>query len=424
LKPRVLTRDEHGITHEMIDADALRVVERLKEAGYTAYLVGGSVRDLLTGSKPKDYDISTSALPDEIKEVFRRSCLLIGRRFRLAHIRVGRKIFEVSTFRAGNNEEEELIVRDNIWGSPEEDATRRDFSINGLFYDPEEECVIDYVGGWEDLQTRTIHSIGTPEARFRQDPVRMIRLLKFRARFGFAMADDCLNALETCKEEIVKSAPARVLEELLRMLESGASHDFFKLMLEHELLNYIIPELAESMQSEVGEEIFAYLKLIDEIHSRNERVQLRRAVLAAALLFPLVNRELEAYMNTKEKVPHLGEVTLICWNVVREVFSNSFTHFPKKLSSNTVYILTTQYRMTPLSGKKSKRLRFLSDHDFPHALHFLQMRALLDPQLRDTYFDFDELHKKAKKNGVPQPRRRPSRGRRSGRPRRARPPTS
>src|SRR6185503_17825507 len=206
--------EEHGLSLQHIDLDALYVMEKLRAAGFVAYLVGGSVRDLLLNQKPKDFDISTSAQPEEIKKLF-RNCILIGRRFRLAHIRFGKKTLEVSTFRSGATESDELIVRDNVWGSPEEDATRRDFTINGLFYDPATQEVIDYVDGYDDLQKKTLRTIGQPYIRFRQDPVRMLRLLKFQARFGFNVDSPSQIALVECRAEIVKSAPARILEELL-----------------------------------------------------------------------------------------------------------------------------------------------------------------------------------------------------------------
>ena len=185
---------DHDIDAAQIDKDAINIIQRLLDAGFSAYLVGGSVRDLLLKRVPKDYDISTSARPEQVKELFRRQCILIGRRFRLAHIRYGHKIFEVSTFRAGENESD-LIVQDNLWGTPEEDVMRRDFTINGLFYDPTSHTVIDYVGGWEDIHKKVLRSIGNPMVRFRQDPVRMIRLLRFTSRTGFAVDSETKEAM-------------------------------------------------------------------------------------------------------------------------------------------------------------------------------------------------------------------------------------
>jgi poly(A) polymerase len=203
VRPKTYVTGDHDIDHSLIDADALWVLKKLKDAGYIAYLVGGSVRDLLIKEAPKDFDISTNAKPEEIKDVFKRQCLLIGRRFRLAHIRFGHKVIEVATFRSGDNESD-LIIRDNQWGSEEEDVLRRDFTINGLCYDPTTRTIIDYVGGWEDIHKKLLRSIGDPRVRFKQDPVRMIRLLKFRARIAFEIEEDSKKALLECRDELLK----------------------------------------------------------------------------------------------------------------------------------------------------------------------------------------------------------------------------
>ncbi|HAB99553.1 MAG TPA: polynucleotide adenylyltransferase PcnB, partial [Parachlamydiales bacterium] len=165
MQPKIYTVDEHRILPEKIDSHAFYVIEKLRDAGHSAYLVGGGVRDLLLGQKPKDFDVSTSASPEEIKALF-RNAILIGRRFRLAHIRFGQKIIEVATFRSGDTEAPDLIVRDNVWGSEEEDVLRRDFTINGLFYNPREQTVIDYVQGYPDLEQRILRTIGQPDLRF------------------------------------------------------------------------------------------------------------------------------------------------------------------------------------------------------------------------------------------------------------------
>ena len=229
MQAKIFHATDHDIDHHQIDRDALYVINRLKEAGFEAYLVGGGVRDLLIKKTPKDFDISTSARPEQIKQLFGRNCILIGRRFRLAHVRFGHKILEVATFRAGENDSD-LIIQDNVWGSPEEDVMRRDFTINGLFYDPTNHSVIDFVGGWEDIHKKVLRTIGEPNVRFKQDPVRMIRLLKFQARYNFEIVPEVQKALTNCKEELIKSSPARILEEIFRMLESGYSSPFFHLM--------------------------------------------------------------------------------------------------------------------------------------------------------------------------------------------------
>jgi poly(A) polymerase len=239
-----------GLARELIDADADKVVRRLARHGHKAYLVGGCVRDLLLERTPKDFDVATSATPNEIKDLF-RNCRIIGRRFRLAHVFFGPKIIETSTFRAnprqdedGDEEDELLIRRDNVFGSETEDARRRDFTINGLFYDVEAETVIDHVGGMTDLQARLVRTIGDPEIRFREDPVRMLRAVKFAARLGFTIEPATHAALLHHRAEILKCAPPRVLEEVYRLLRGGAARRSMELLLETGLATFLSPQLA------------------------------------------------------------------------------------------------------------------------------------------------------------------------------------
>ncbi len=422
MEPNIYFPEDHSLDESLIDDDALFILKKLRDAGHTAYLVGGSVRDILTNQKPKDFDISTSALPEQIKAIFKRSCLLIGKRFRLAHIRFGRKIFEVSTFRAGDPGETELIVRDNEWGTPEEDARRRDFSINALFYDPHHKTVIDYVEGWHDLKAGLLKSIGSPEVRFRQDPVRMIRLLKFHARFHFEIRPECLKALQACRREITKSSPARVLEELLRMLESGHGKEFFELLSKHGLLELLIPDLDRSLKGKEGPKIFEFLETADIIHQKNQTITLERSILLSCLLFPIVEAHISDHERRHKKNPNLGEIQLICWSVLKASMTNAFTHFPRKISSLCIYILMTQYRLTPLVKKKQTRNRFLSDKTFPLALRFLKIRALVDDSLSDLFYEWEKLmrqtgHHQDKKPKYLSNKRKPRRGKkRSARP--------
>jgi poly(A) polymerase len=235
-----------------IDPDADRVVRKLTRAGYKAYLVGGCVRDLLVGRKPKDFDVATSATPNEIKATFRNS-RIIGRRFRLAHVFFGSKIIETSTFRANPRDEDDhdlLIRRDNVFGTETEDARRRDFTINGLFYDVEREEVIDHVGGLADLDARLIRTIGDPDIRFQEDPVRMLRAIKFAARLGFGFDPATWRALLRWRSEISKCAPPRLLEEVHRLLRGGAARRSFELLVETGVLAVLSPYLAGLLEGE------------------------------------------------------------------------------------------------------------------------------------------------------------------------------
>lgn len=224
--PRILSRPEHIISRKNIDPDAVRVLYRLKNAGFVAYLVGGGVRDLLLERQPKDFDIATSAHPQQVRKLF-RNCFIVGRRFRLAHVRFGRKVIEVSTFRRASSPDEgdTLIRRDNTFGTPEEDAFRRDFTLNGLFYDIATFSIIDYVGGLKDLQARLIRCIGDPVVRFREDPVRMQRAVSFAARLDFTIDRPILDAIASERHELARAAPARLAEEYYKILRSGAAED-------------------------------------------------------------------------------------------------------------------------------------------------------------------------------------------------------
>lgn len=226
-----------------IDPDAMKVVRRLLQAGHEAYLVGGCVRDLYLGLTPKDFDVATSATPEAIRKTFRNS-RVIGRRFKLAHVFFGPKIIETSTFRTAplQDDDDPLITHDNEWGTVEDDARRRDFTINGLFYDVEEQRIVDFVDGMDDLDRGVVRTIGDPELRFREDPVRMIRAIKFAARLGFQIEPDTWQALLDVAPDIVRSSRARLLEEIYKLLRSGAARGCFELLLEAGLLHRIMPD--------------------------------------------------------------------------------------------------------------------------------------------------------------------------------------
>ncbi len=380
---KIFHATDHDIDHHQIDKDALYVIKRLKEAGFVAYLVGGGVRDLLIKKTPKDFDISTSARPEQIKHLFGRNCILIGRRFRLAHVRFGHKVLEVATFRSGENDSD-LIIQDNVWGTPEQDVLRRDFTINGLFYDPSNHSVIDFVGGWEDIHHKVLRTIGEPHVRFKQDPVRMIRLLKFQARYGFNVVPEALNALLRCKEELIKSSPARILEEIFKMLESGYSSPFFHLMTQTGLLEYIFPCLTHFIESKYGKEIYHYLASADQINLHSKKT-LDRSILTCNLLFPILEREIQTQFLDKDYNPHIGEIMGLTSSLIKGFVTSSFSHFPKRNSVAMSFILSTQYRLIPLSGRRHPRPKLMHNKEFELALVFLKIRASVHPKLVESY---------------------------------------
>src|SRR5438309_644103 len=245
VEPRMVPRQEHSLSRKDIDPDALKVLYRLRQFEHTAYLVGGSVRDLLLGRRPKDFDIGTSAHPYQVKKLF-RNCWIIGRRFRLAHVKFGQKVIEVATFRRQVEAGEEvvadgvpapdpttpegahLIHHDNTFGTPEEDAFRRDFTINALFYDIATFSVIDYVGGLDDLRRGVVRSIGDPDVRLREDPVRMLRAVALASRLDFSIDPPVLDAIHRYRHEIARSSPPRLLEEYYKILRAGSSEKTFR----------------------------------------------------------------------------------------------------------------------------------------------------------------------------------------------------
>ncbi len=395
--PKVYSIDEHRIPSYKIDKQAFYVIEKLRSNGFIAFLVGGSVRDLLLNVRPKDFDISTSAKPQDIKNLFKKNCILIGRRFRLAHIRFGKKIIEVSTFRAGE-EEATLILRDNIWGTPEKDVLRRDFTINGLFYDPEVQTVIDYVGGFLDLEKKIIRTIGDPQIRFIQDPVRMIRLLKFKARFDFEIEETTFNAMIKEKNEILKSSPARMIEELFKMLESGSAKNFFYLLTKYELLHLLSPFLANYMQNDPN--AYNFLSIIDIFIKKNHPKILDRSILISSLLFFILEKTLKTNYIDKNLFVHLGIISFEAKKLIDDVFL-PFFHLSKKIKTQIISILTNQFRILPLIKPKRWKIKIPRDPFFDLALQFFNLRSLQNPKLINIYTiwneKFIESHNKRRK---------------------------
>src|SRR5437868_491237 len=282
------------IPDDRLDPDAVKVVRRLRRAGFTAYLVGGCVRDLLLGMRPKDFDVATSAHPNEVKATFRNS-RLIGRRFRLAHVFFrGGKIIEVSTFRKSPLDEladlpQDLLIRhDNVFGNAEEDARRRDFTINALFYDVDEGRVVDHVGGKADLAERLVHTIGDPDVRMREDPVRILRAIRFAAKCGLRIEQATFAAMKKHVAEIPRCAPPRVLEEVLKLLRSGASRRCLELMRDVGALRVLLPPVAEHLERRGPQEADRHLRALDALdaHVRVGEIP-SDAVLLATLLAPL-----------------------------------------------------------------------------------------------------------------------------------------
>jgi len=332
VNPLVLPRADHTVSRHQIDADALKVLYRLRKFNHVAYLVGGSVRDLLLERRPKDFDIGTSAHPHEVKRIF-RNCWIIGRRFRLAHVKFGPRTIEVATFRKQvpldtattkrgqrtrseqKTEDKEhghrLIRRDNTFGTAEEDAFRRDFTINALFYDIASFAVIDYVGGMEDLKAGLIRSIGNPNERFIEDPVRMLRAISLASRLKFRIDEPVLQAITRHKSEILNASPARMIEELYKVLRSGVSEKTFKLLSKTGLLKYIAPEIEKRKE----DALWKSLETLDTYRRqfKDTPKSLTNPILLGSLIEPI--RLLNPRLHHKSKIHKenglsLGQLTI------------------------------------------------------------------------------------------------------------------
>lgn len=319
----------HEIPRRLVDQDAAKVIRRLNRHGHTAYLVGGGVRDLMLGRKPKDFDVATSARPYEVRDLF-RNCRVIGRRFRLAHVLFsGGKIIEVATFRRDPSQHYEiikpklarkiplcagpepvrlipaksstvdgddtdlLITNDNVFGEPHEDSIRRDFTINGLFYDLERGEVIDFVGGVADLEEHLLRTIGDPNVRFREDPVRILRAIKFSARLDMGLDPEVYDGMVRYRGDLRRAAAPRVLEEILRFLRGGAAHRSVFLAWDVGVLSEVLPEVASFLDDDLerAELTFGRLKAVDALAAEDRLPS--DAVLMAALLLGPIDEALE-----------------------------------------------------------------------------------------------------------------------------------
>ncbi len=290
-----LVRHDVELDEDSIDSDAAKVVRRLERGGFQAYLVGGCVRDLLLVGRPKDFDVATNARPDDVKSLF-RNCRIIGRRFRLAHVLFGGgKVVEVATFRKNPGggelveEDEDLLIRsDNVFGEAHEDALRRDFTINALFYDLDRRQVLDWCGGLDDVKARRIRTIGDPTVRFREDPVRILRAIKFAARLDLGIDPAVYDAMVGNRGELARAARPRLFEEILRLMRAGASHRSMFLMWELGALGVLIPELSAFLDDEEatgggGERFYRKMSVIDQ--KTRESGALDDVVLMTALLY-------------------------------------------------------------------------------------------------------------------------------------------
>ena len=367
----IIPRSQHPVSRKSISRAALKVLYTLHEGGFEAHLVGGGVRDLLLGLNPKDFDVATDARPEQVKELF-PSCRLIGRRFRLAHVRFGREIIEVATFRGSHHSGDEgqmdadgRIVRDNVFGDIEEDAVRRDFTINALYYNIADFSIVDYVGGCDDLKARTLRLIGDPATRYREDAVRMLRAARFRAKLGFELAQDTRAPIEELRDMLLDIPTARLFEEALKLLQTGHAKSSFDALRELKLLQYLFPVAERHL--EAGTQGYAQL-VENALANTDKRVAedkpVTPAFLYAVLLWPEV-QELAERHQSRGEAP-VASYFLAADQVIP--IQLRATSLPKRYSIPMREIWALQPRLIDARGKRAQRVlghpRFRAGYDF------------------------------------------------------------
>lgn len=378
----IIPRAEHSISRTNIDPSALKVLYRLKDAGYDAYLVGGGVRDMLLGREPKDFDIATNALPEEVKAQF-RNCRLVGRRFRLAHVTFGREVIEVATFRAlgGGAEDDDVdrvvkedgrILRDNVYGTLEEDAWRRDFTVNALYYSIRDFSVVDYTGGLADLKDGVLRLIGDPEQRYREDPVRMLRAVRFAVKLGFRMHPDTERPLLELAPLLEHIPAARLFEEVLKLFLGGCAVETFEALRHYGLFRYLFPLTDEvlAQESQGFPRTFVIQALANTDARLEENKPVTPAFLFAALLWEPMRRRAEA-MAAEVGAANLEAQQEAAHQVVQE--QTRRVVFPKRFSIPMKEIWLMQPRLMRITGRAP--LRLLSHPRFRAAYDFLMLRA-------------------------------------------------
>lgn len=419
-----MPRDEHIVSRANISENALKVLYRLKQGGYQAYLVGGGVRDLLLGREPKDFDVATDATPEEVRKVF-RNCRLIGRRFRLAHVHFGREIIEVATFRGGGRDElpdgerhlqNGMIVRDNLYGTREEDALRRDFSVNALYYNIADFSVIDYAGGLADLQDGRLRLIGNdPERRYREDPVRMIRAVRFACKLGFNIDPDCEQPLLELGHLLRDIPPARLFEEMLKLLLGGLGLCAFEKLRHYGLFGHLFPGTDDCLDHEDHDfPIIFVSRGLDNTDRRiHEGKPVTPAFLFAVLLWEPVRQRFQELLDTRDLRPN--EAMLLASGEVC-ARQQPLVAIPKRFALPMREIWALQSRLEQRQGKRPHRL--VSHPRFRAAYDFLVLRAQageVEAELAEWWTRFQEANGPARNEmseGAGKGRRRRRRRRR------------
>ncbi|WP_422128591.1 polynucleotide adenylyltransferase PcnB [Vibrio hannami] len=379
----IVPREEHNISRQQISENALKVLYRLHNAGYKAYLVGGGVRDLLLEKNPKDFDIATNATPEQIKQLF-RNCRLIGRRFRLAHIMFGRDIIEVATFRGHHQEpsknvsaqsKEGMLLRDNVYGSIDEDAERRDFTINAMYYNIADYSIHDYAGGIEDLEDGLIRLIGDPETRYREDPVRMLRAIRFAAKLDMDICESTALPIPELAHLLEDIPAARLYEESLKLLQSGYGLETYFLLRDYNLFKPLFPRIAqeftEDESSNTEKMLEQVLKSTDKRIGEGKRIN--PAFMFAALLWYPLNKDAEELMASRNMSYY--DAIMEASNQILDQQVKTIA-IPRRHTATIREIWQLQLRLPRRSGKRAFRLMELNK--FRAGFDFLEMRGAIE----------------------------------------------
>lgn len=368
--PIVIPRSEHSISRSQIDPHALKILYRLKDAGFDAYLVGGCVRDLLLGHEPKDFDVTTNASPEQVHKLFKKS-RLIGRRFKLVHVGFIRNVIEVATFRAPPEAEQHVdeqgrIMRDNVFGTLEQDAWRRDFTINALYYDINDFSIIDYTGGIADLEEGTIRLIGDAETRYREDPVRMLRAIRFMGKLGLRLDDETERLIPELADLLADISPARLFDESLKLYLTGNAAVTHELLCHHGVFEVMFPQTAALLHTEHGH--FPRTLITKSLENTDIRIDdgkpVTPAFLFAVLMWEPVKQRWQEYKDSK--IPPIPALQRAAMEVISEQVSR--VAVPKRFALITRDIWILQIRLEQRLGKRAFRAvrhpKFRAGYDF------------------------------------------------------------
>jgi len=391
----VIPRNQHHISRKSISDSALKVLYRLAKSGHRACLVGGGVRDLLLEIQPKDFDIATDATPEEVRALFKNS-RIIGRRFRLVHIRFGRDIIEVATFRghdedAADTDHHGRILRDNTFGEIEEDAIRRDFTANALYYDIHDYAVLDYVGGLQDIEARQLRLIGDPAKRYPEDPVRMLRAVRFAAKLNFSIEESAAQGIFEHGHLLAVIPPARMFDEVIKLFHSGCAVRVLELLREYRLLKYLVPALDEWLQDEPSESMLDFIDqaLVNTDARVNTGQPVSPGFIFAVLLWPVVHQEALQIQSDRQKM--IGALMQVGETVMKRQVRH--VSIPRRFSQMARDIWSSQPRFHRTQGKQPERLLgytvFRAAYDF---MCIQTMVGLMPHQLCQWWTEFQETH--------------------------------